>query len=156
MEAVTDSLLNEEAKRKERGILVQSKANVPENYDRNKNQGRNNGREKSRGRSKSFSTLVCYCCSKSGHRKSDCRNFKRDQKARKVKPNQNEHRREEKSITAIASQDHIEVFRIGEQNYVNLACDDCSWIVESRASFHVTLHGNYSHPTNMVILVLSK
>ena len=35
------------------------------------------------------------------------------------------------------------MFLIGEENYVNLACDDYSWIVDSGASFHVTPYGNY-------------
>jgi len=35
------------------------------------------------------------------------------------------------------------VFLIREENYVNLACDDGSWIVDSCGSFHVTPHENY-------------
>jgi len=35
------------------------------------------------------------------------------------------------------------VFLIGEENYINLAHDDCSWIVDWGASSHVTPHGNY-------------
>ena len=143
METVTDSLLNKEARRKERGISMQSEANIIENRGRNEKRGRNNGWGRSMGRSKSRSKLVCYYCGKSGHKKSDWRNFKRDQKAGKVKPDEIEHRREEKSITAVASQDHNEVFLIREENYVNLACDGCSWIVDSGASFHVTPHENY-------------
>jgi len=54
-------------------------------------------------RSKSRSKLVCYYCDKLGHKKSDCQNFTRDQKARKVRLDQIKHRREEKSITVIAS-----------------------------------------------------
>ena len=49
MKTVIDGLLNEEARRKERGILVQSETNVAENHGKNENWGRNNGRGKSRG-----------------------------------------------------------------------------------------------------------
>ena len=66
-----------------------------------------------------------------------------DQKTGKDKPDQIEHKREEKSITAIASKDHNEVFIIGEENYVNSACDGYSWIVDSGASFHITPDGSY-------------
>jgi len=43
MKTVTDSLLNGEAKKKERGIPMQSKANVIENRGRNGKRRRNNG-----------------------------------------------------------------------------------------------------------------
>ena len=72
METVTDSLLNEEARRKERGISMQSEANVIENRGRNERRGRNNGRGRSMGRSKSRSKLVYYYCGKPDHKKSDC------------------------------------------------------------------------------------
>ena len=69
MDTVADSLLNEEARRKEIGF---SEANFVDNRDRNENRGRNKGRDKSRGRSKSRPKFVCYYCSKPGHKKSDC------------------------------------------------------------------------------------
>ena len=78
METITNSLLNEEVRRKERGISMQSEANATENCGRNESWGRNNGRGKSIGRSKSCSRLACYYGGKSGHKKSDYRNFKRD------------------------------------------------------------------------------
>jgi len=49
MEIIIDSLLNEEARRKERGFSMQSKVNVTKNHGRNENHRRNNGRGKSRG-----------------------------------------------------------------------------------------------------------
>ena len=125
------------------GISMQFEANVIENRGRNEKRGRNNGQEGSMERSKSRSKLVCYYCGESSHKKSYSRNCKRDQKVEKVKLDQIDHRREENSITIVASQENNEVFVIGEENYVNLACNDCSWIVDSGASFHVTLHENY-------------
>jgi len=44
----------------------------------------------------------------------------------KFRLHQIKHRREKKSITVVTSQDHNEMFPIGEENYVNLACNDCS------------------------------
>ena len=58
MEAATNSLLNEQAKRKERGISMQSEANVIENCGRNDKRRRNNGRGRSMGRSKSLQTSL--------------------------------------------------------------------------------------------------
>jgi len=43
METVADSLLNKEARRKDRGVLMQFKANVTKNHDINENRGRKNG-----------------------------------------------------------------------------------------------------------------
>ena len=36
-----------------------------------------------------------------------------------------------------------EIFLIGEDNYLNVACDDSTWIVDSGASFHVTPHKEF-------------
>jgi len=35
------------------------------------------------------------------------------------------------------------VFLIEEENYLNLAYDDCSWIVDSLAASHVTPHEHF-------------
>ena len=45
--------------------------------------------------------------------------------AEKVKPDQIEHKKEDKSTTVVAAADENDVFFIGEQNYLNLAYDDC-------------------------------
>ena len=68
MDTVADSLLNEEARRKERGF---SEVNFVDNRCRNENRGRNKGRDKSRGRSKSRPKFVCYYYGKLGHKKYD-------------------------------------------------------------------------------------
>ena len=120
MDTVADSLLNEEAKRKERGF---SEANFVDNRGRNENRGRNKGHDKSRGRSKSHPKFVCYYCGKLDHKKSDCRYYKRDQKARKVIQDQIEHKREDKKTTTAVKDDN-DVFLIGEENYLNLVDDD--------------------------------
>ena len=35
------------------------------------------------------------------------------------------------------------MFLIREENYLNLAYDDCSWIVDPSAVFHVTPHEHF-------------
>jgi len=85
VDIVTNNLLNEEVRRKERSTLMQYEANFIENYCRSENHGRNKGHDKSRGRSKSHRKLVYYCCDKPDHKKFDCQYYKRDQKVGKVK-----------------------------------------------------------------------
>ena len=143
MDIVADSLLNEEVRRKERGFSIQSEANFVDNHGRNENRGRNKGHDKSRRRSKSRPKFVCYYCGKPCHKKFDCRYYKRDQKAGKVIQDQIAHKKEDKNITAAVAKDDNHVFLIGEENYLNLADDDCTWIVDSGVAFHVTPHEHF-------------
>ncbi|KAL4335295.1 hypothetical protein GQ457_07G015400 [Hibiscus cannabinus] len=145
--------MNEEARRKERDLPSQSEANVVENQGRsnnrikNENRGRSKtrGYDKSRGQSKSRSKIICYYCGKPNHKKSECRSLKRDQKNGTVKCDQVDlKKKEENSTTAVAAKEEEDgIFLFGGDNYLNLAQDDCSWIVDSGASFHVTPHGDF-------------
>jgi len=78
--------------------------------------------------------------------RGDCRYYKRDQKVGKVKPDQIRHKKEDKSITTIEAKDDNDVFLVGEGNYLNLAYDDYSWIVDSGVAFHVTPHKYFLSP----------
>ena len=143
MDGVADSLMNEEARRKERGMSGQYEANVVDNHGRSETRGRSrtHGYEKFRGRSKSRSKFTCFYCGKPGHKKSECQILKRDQKVGNVKPDQvDPKKKKEKSTTAMAANEDVDVFLIGEANYLNVADDESSWIVDSGASFHVTPH----------------
>ena len=73
MDTVANSVLNEEVRRKERGLSIQSEANFVDNRSRNENYGRNKGRDKSRGRPKSRHKFICYYCGKPGYKKFDYR-----------------------------------------------------------------------------------
>jgi len=42
----------------------------------------------------------------------------------------------------VASDDE-NVFLINNENYLNIASNDCIWIIDSRASFHVTPHRGF-------------
>ena len=144
MDNVIDSLLNEESKRKEKGLRYHFEANVVENRGRREHCGKGCHR-KSRGRSKSCPKgLSCFYCGKSGHKKSECRFLKSDQKAGTIHANQIDPKKknEDKTTTAVASDDE-NVFLIDNENYLNIAYDDCIWIIDSRASFHVTPHEGF-------------
>ena len=146
MDTVSDSLLGEEARRMERDESIHLEANVVKNQGRNETRGRSKSRNphQSRGRSKSRSKIACYYCGRMGHKKMECRSFKRDQKAGNVKPDQISltKKQEEKSTTAIVLKEDL-LYLVGESNILNIACDESSWIVDSGASFHVTPHENF-------------
>ena len=98
-----------------------SKVNIVENRGRSKDYGKwSHG--KSRGRSKSRPKgLSCYYCGKSGHKKSECRFLKRDQKARTVHANQIDLKKNNKggNTTVVASNDE-NVFLIGNEDTQNM------------------------------------
>ncbi|KAE9588655.1 putative RNA-directed DNA polymerase [Lupinus albus] len=147
MDTVSDSLLNEESKRKEQSISFHSEANFVERRGRSETHGKNGsrGRRKSRFRGHSQShmrSIICYYCSKEGHKRSECRSLKRDQKAGNVHEDLVDRRKNgHKPTTAIAVDD--DVLLIGEDNYLNVAYGDCSWIVDFGASFHVSPHESF-------------
>lgn len=144
LDTITDSLLNEESRRKERGMSSHSEANVVENRGRSEHRSKGS-RGKSRGRSKSRPRgLTCFYCGKDGHKKPECRFLKRDQKAGTVHPDVIDPKKklEEKTTTAVASDDE-NVFLVSEVNYLNVVFDDCTWIVDTGASFHVTPHEGF-------------
>ncbi|KAK8662715.1 hypothetical protein V6N13_024606 [Hibiscus sabdariffa] len=160
---VSDSLMNEEARRKERDLPNQLEANVVENWGRsnnlikseNRGRSKTRGYDKSQGQFKSRSKIICYYCGKPNHKKLECRNFKRDQKNGTIKCDQVDPKKEEENRTTVvaAKEEEDWIFLFGGNNYLNLAQDDCSWIVDSGASFHVTPHGEVFSNTKLVILV---
>ncbi|KAK4415231.1 Retrovirus-related Pol polyprotein from transposon TNT 1-94 [Sesamum alatum] len=78
------------------------------------------------------------------HKKSECRSFKRDQKNGTVKADTIDlKKKDEKNTTVVATNELDDVFLIGEDKYLNIANDGCSWIVDSGAPFHVTPHQEF-------------
>ncbi|VFQ78891.1 unnamed protein product [Cuscuta campestris] len=145
MEMVKASLLNEEARRKESGYPSQSEANVIPESSRGRSKSRNpHHRDKSRGRSKSRKRdFICHYCQKPGHIERFCRKKKRDMsRERKDKNENSEQKLEEKNTTALASSDD-DLFVIGGHGLLNVACDDCTWVIDSGASYHIISHREY-------------
>ena len=70
--------------------------------------------------------------------------MKRDQKVGTVHANQIDPKKKNEggTTTAVASTDD-NIFLIGNENYLNIASDDCIWILDSEASFHVTPHEGF-------------
>ena len=67
--------------------------------------------------------------------------MKRDQKAGTIHANQiDPKKKNEDGTTTTVASDNKNVFLIVNENYLNIASDDCIWIINSRASFHVTPH----------------
>ncbi|WVZ00881.1 hypothetical protein V8G54_026950 [Vigna mungo] len=134
LDNITDSLLNEESRRKERGSSSYSEANVVENK----------GRRRFKSRSKG---LTLFYCGKDGHKKPECRFLKGDQKNGTVHLDVVDPKKklEEKTTTAVVSDD-ANVFLISEVNYLNIDFDDCTWIVDTGASSMLLLMRDSSHP----------
>ncbi|GKV28962.1 hypothetical protein SLEP1_g37944 [Rubroshorea leprosula] len=112
LQLVKDSILSEESKRKEKGIMSsESEALVTEYRGRSKQRyiRRDNDRQsqeryskgKSRGRSKSKSKVTCYTCGKQGHYQKDCWH-NRDKNVRK-RADTHEEKEAKENTTAITS-----------------------------------------------------
>ncbi|BBH02603.1 hypothetical protein Prudu_013229 [Prunus dulcis] len=83
---VKDSMFNEEAMRKEQGVIVESEALISEYRGITSNRKFHTGdklkcrsRDGSIGRSKTRRDLECYHCGQINHMKRECRLFKREQ-----------------------------------------------------------------------------
>jgi len=146
MDIVSDNLLNEESRRKERGSNFQYEAHVIEKRGRGetcgKNESRGRNKSKVKGRSQSHTRTICYYCSKEGHKRFECRSLKRYQKAGTVHPDLVDPKKKECTPTTVNVVED-DFFLIGEDNYLNVAYGDCYWIVDSGASFHVSPHEDF-------------
>ena len=110
-------------------------ANVAQDPSRGRSRQRGSQNcEQSRGRSKSKGKLMCFYFGKPRHFQKNCRDFKRDKG--NVDSVEEKKISEERNTSAIAASEK-ELF-ISEQACVNLACDECTWVVDSNASFHLS------------------
>ena len=130
IDMVKDSLLNEDARRKEQGESS-SGAFVTEKQEK---RGRSHSRNPHgyRGRSKSRRDIKCFHCNRPGHMKKECRFWKREQ---------NEMKKNEKETNTVAAEGNITI--VCDEGCVSLVAQDSNWVIDSGASFHVTSHGDF-------------
>ncbi|GKU93138.1 hypothetical protein SLEP1_g6763 [Rubroshorea leprosula] len=144
-ELVKDSILSEESRRKEQGIMsFESKALVTKYRGKSKQRftRKDNDRQsqeryskgKSKGRSKSKSRVICYTCGKQGHYQKDYWHNK-DKNIKKMADTHGEKEAKE-NTTAITSDD--EVYLLCENDSIDVAHHDSTWVVDTAASYHVT------------------
>lgn len=139
MGSVKASLLNEVARRKEMGFTNKSEVNVAQDDSRGRTKIDLFITETSLGEIK----VICHYCNKPDHFQKYCRKMKRDKsKDRKEKGESSEQPAEEKNTSALVTGDDDLLF-IGDQGYLNLACYDCTWVIDSGSSYHLTSHREY-------------
>ena len=135
MDMVKDRMLNEESRRKDEGYtpdteaLVMQKQGKQEWRGRSKSKNpRNQSQQRGRSKSRSRYDMKCHHCGKPGHFIRECRRLKAEQSR-----NQEAETRTNDTTTVTE-----EVVIVRDADYVNLACQDTTWVVDSGASYHVT------------------
>ena len=124
------SLLNEEARWKDRESIINLKALVTDG-DMNRGRGKNrspHNREKLGRRSKLRGRPTCFYCGKLGHFLKEKAGA--DGVGLKKNPNS-------KNTPTISASEE-EILFICKQNEANLVGEELTWVVDSGASFHLT------------------
>ncbi|CAJ2642239.1 unnamed protein product [Trifolium pratense] len=140
MSTVKESMLNEEARRKERGLIgspTQSEALVTESRGRSQSKNfHKHDKSERRSKSKSRKEFTCFYCNREGHIRKYCRLLKRDQLRERDDDSENE---SDKDTSAVAHDSATDVYIIcDDDDSINLASHDSTWIIDSGASYHVT------------------
>ncbi|KAK0597296.1 hypothetical protein LWI29_023800 [Acer saccharum] len=132
MDLAKSGVLNEEMRRKSQGSS-QSEVLVTEKRGRSKNRGPKN-RDRSKSKSNKFANVECYHCGQKGHIKKYCRQLKRDYKNEKGKEKKTDNSNDGDRFSTITD-DFLVVY---DDDVVNLACHETSWVIDSGASIHAT------------------
>ncbi|CAJ2652104.1 unnamed protein product [Trifolium pratense] len=145
MSTVKESMLNEEARRKERGLIgspTQSEALVTESRGRSQNKNfHKHDKSERRSKSKARKEFTCFYCNREGHIKKYCRLLKRDQLRERDDDSENE---SDKDTSAVAHDSATDVYIIcDDDDSINLVSHDSTWIIDSGASYHVTPRSDF-------------
>ncbi|CAJ2654735.1 unnamed protein product [Trifolium pratense] len=145
MSTVKESMLNEEARRKERGLIgspTQSEALVTESRGRSQSKNfHKHDKSERRSKSKARKEFTCFYCNREGHIKKYCRLLKRDQLRERDDDSENE---SDKDTSAVAHDSATDVYIIcDDDDSINLASHDSTWIIDSGASYHVTPRSDF-------------
>ncbi|KAK9005531.1 hypothetical protein V6N11_042959 [Hibiscus sabdariffa] len=134
LDLAKSGVLNEEVRRISQGSTSQSEVLVTENMGRNKERD-GKGRDKSGSKSRSrYKNLKCHHYGKKGHIKKYCFKLKRENKGGGDKHDRNDNEKSER-VVVVTRED---LLVICDENVVNLACDETSWVIDTGASIHVT------------------
>ena len=113
-----------------------------------KNKDSSHNRDKSRGKSKlkSEGEIICHYCNNPGHIEKFCRKKKRDKPQERKEKNETSTSRQQqesggKGSTLVVRSD--DMCFIGEQGGLNLIYDDCNWVIDFGASYHLTSCQDY-------------
>lgn len=126
---VTNSLLNEETRRKSLGFS-QTEALITEHRGRSKSR-KPHSHDKLRGRSKSSKRVTCYHCSKIGHVRSECWKYKKEKKMEKAKK-----KIENKETTSVALDGDVITLFACEGYFNSLSYRNIDWVIDISASYH--------------------
>lgn len=106
---------------------------VIERRGRSKSRGLKN-RDNSRNKSNRFANVECHHCGMKGNIKRYCRQLKRENKE-KGKEIQNNDGKNDNRVATTTSGDFFTVY---DDDVINFACHETSWVIDSGASTHVT------------------
>ena len=133
MDLAKSSVLNEEMRRKSHGSSQQSEILVTEKRGRSKSRGFKN-KEKGRSKSNRFANVECHHCGMKGHIKKYCRQLKRENK-KNDKDQEGDVGKEKDRVATTSTEDFLVVY---DEDVVNVACHEISWVIDSGASIHAT------------------
>ncbi|KAJ9560716.1 hypothetical protein OSB04_005876 [Centaurea solstitialis] len=138
MELAKGSILNEEMRRKSQGSSSQSDVLVTESRGRSHSRGPSN-RGKNRSKSKGkFGDFECYHCGRKRHTTRFCRQLKRENKKANYNNQKNNQKKDDGGNDGAEVNTTTEEFFIcWDDEMVNLAHDDSSWVVDTGATCHV-------------------
>ncbi|GKU85405.1 hypothetical protein SLEP1_g84 [Rubroshorea leprosula] len=140
MEYAKAGVLNEEVRRINQAAsssTSQSDVLVTEDRGKSKNKGQG-GRDKSRSKSRlKYKDLECHHCGKKGHIKKYCFQLKKEMRQGNKKDDDNENR------VAVAIDGDL--LFAGDENVINFASHETSWVVDFGAAYHVTLRKEFFH-----------
>ncbi|KAL5863382.1 hypothetical protein ACOSQ3_000896 [Xanthoceras sorbifolium] len=133
MDMVKDRMLNEESRRKDEGHTPENEALVTEKQGKQEWRGRsknphNQSQQRGRSKSRSRHDKKCHHCGKLGHFIRECRKLKAER-------TRNQDAQTRTNDTATVTE---EVVVVQAEDYINLASQDSTWVVDSGASYHVT------------------
>ncbi|KAK0597943.1 hypothetical protein LWI29_030067 [Acer saccharum] len=137
MDLAKSSVLNEEMRRKSHRSS-QSEVLVTKKRGKSKSKNSKN-RDRSKRKSNRFANVECYHCGKKGHIKKYCRQLKRDYKNDKRKKKKNDDSNVYDSNVDDRVYAIIDDFLIVyNDDAVNLACHETSWVIDNGVSIHST------------------